>query len=352
MATARKNANRIRIKDIAKAAGVSVSTVSFVLNGRAKEMRVSDKAVAKVRTAARTLGYVPHITARRLRARRTSTEPLILAVATSLETPLVLAGPIVRGVQLFGAKLLADQGIPLQITIETFEHGRLQELPGLLDGTRFNGVVLTNTIPEDDAFLAEHPVPLPLVLFGRLIPGYSCVYADEDRVGREAAGRFLQQGVQHPCLVRPKRMSQSVERRYQGFKSAYDDAGQPQPAEAVCDGLDEFAAREGLLAFLKQGHHVDAVYALTGVLAVGARVALRLCDLRPHQDVLLVGEDYRLNALRDPTLTSFDHPSVAMAQEAARLVVEIMRTGESKPIRVLFDGSRLVRRETAEEAEA
>jgi len=350
--TANTQTPRVRITDIAEAAGVSASTVSFVLNGRAKEMRVSDTVVSRVREAARALGYVPHVSARRLRARRGSTEPLALAIVTSLETPLVLAGPILRGVQVFGAELLEREGVPLQIAIETFQHGLLKDLPGLLEGTRFNGAIVTNTIPADDQFLESARCRTPMVLFNRILNGYSCVYTDEDQVGRDMARHCLAQGATHPCIVRPGIMTQSVERRYRGFLTAFAEAQRAPAQEILCAGLDEFAARAAVLAHLDQGGQVDALYALTSVLAVGARVALRLRGREPHRTVLFLGEDYHLAALRDPALTSFDHPSVAMAREAARLLVEIMRTGPVNPVRVRFDGSRIVAREVAEKETA
>jgi hypothetical protein len=60
-------------------------------------------------------------------------------------------------------------------TVEMFDAGRLADLPGLLDGSRFNGALIANTVAEDDAFLARNQLPIPVVLIGRDIPNYSSV---------------------------------------------------------------------------------------------------------------------------------------------------------------------------------
>ena len=69
------------LSDVAKAAGVSVSTASFVLNGRAEDMRISSRTAERVLEAVRELGYVPNVSARSLSARR---PPNICLIASNM----------------------------------------------------------------------------------------------------------------------------------------------------------------------------------------------------------------------------------------------------------------------------
>ena len=117
--------------------------------------------------------------------------------------------------------------------------------------------------------------------------------------------------------------------------------------------MRQLYARDAVLAYLDTSANVDALYAVTRVLAVGARVALRLHGLQPHQDLVFVGEDSHLTALRDTGLASFDHPSMTMAREAARLVMDAVSTGQKEAVGVRFQGNREIERhpQAKEEAE-
>src|SRR5206468_572182 len=86
----RKSTPRVTVKSIADYAGVSIGAVSSVLNNRHVERRISIETVEKIRAAVAKFGYLPNLSARRLRSRESTKNNLSLALITSYEAPIPL----------------------------------------------------------------------------------------------------------------------------------------------------------------------------------------------------------------------------------------------------------------------
>lgn len=334
-----------RIIDIAERVGVSVSAVSAVLNNKAKAARISPEVQRRVREAARELGYQPNIAARRLRVGGHSDQSTYLAVATSLETSMQLLGSVVRGVQQFAAQ----SEKPIQLTIETFRRGHVHELPGLLDGTRFNGAIVANTAPEDDAFLAGISVPLPLVVFLREIEGQSWVSSHAHSAGAKAASLFLADGRRKPAVLVPADQTQVRLARQEGFTRTLMDAGfsPSQIVEIVGDSFSEEGGYQAMARFLSGGGECDALFAVGDIMAFGALPAIKAVGLRIPEDVAVIGhDDLDMARFVDPPLTTFCLPLIEMARDAAGMVLEMLNQGHSATIHRVYDAELIVRGST------
>jgi LacI family transcriptional regulator len=335
----------IRIIDIAERVGVSVSAVSAVLNNKAKAARISPDMQRRVLEAARELGYQPNIAARRLRAGGHSDQSTYLAVATSLETSMQLLGSVVRGVQQFAAQ----SEKPIQLTIETFRRGHVHELPGLLDGTRFNGAIVANTAPEDDAFLASIVVPIPLVIFLREIEGQSWVSSHAHRAGASAASLFVAAGRRRPAVLVSADRTQVRQARRDGFTHALKEAGfsPSQVVELVGDSFSEEGGYQAMEQFLSAGGECDALFAVGDIMAFGALSAIKAAGLRIPEDVAVIGhDDLDMARFVDPPLTTFCLPLIEMARNAAGMVLEMLDRGHSTAIQQVYDAELIVRKST------
>ena len=185
-AMARSDQRPVTVHMIAEHVGVSASAVSTVLAGRHEERRLAPATVEKIRKAVRDLGYVPNVAARRLRAQDPEVHHIELGILTSFEAPLFLVSRVLRQVQRM-ADARTGPGRNFSVSIAMFHAGRLREMAGLLDASRFNGVVITNTLPADDAFLATTTLPYAVVVLGRCLPNYTCVLDTPGEIGRRAA---------------------------------------------------------------------------------------------------------------------------------------------------------------------
>jgi LacI family transcriptional regulator len=150
----------VTIYEIAEHVGVSPAAVSSVLANRHVERRIAEETVRRIRAAAAELGYVPNMAGRRLRAHRSATRQFDLAILTSFEAPLPLVGQALHALQR-AVDVQTNEHTRYAVAIEMFHAGRLKDKPGLLDSNRYHGVIITNTLPEDDQFLANARLPYP-----------------------------------------------------------------------------------------------------------------------------------------------------------------------------------------------
>ena len=232
-----ENEKPITIAMLAHRIGVSVATVSSVLNNRYKQRRISPKTVRKVQEAAVEAGYLPNVAARRLRSGY-SNQYLVLAAITSYQAPL----PLVSGTITALHRLLSEEkyrNIHSMVTVEMFDAGKLSELPGLLDGSRFNGAIIANTIAEDDTFLATNQFSIPVVLMGRNIPNYSSVRASAEKTGQQAADILISAESRQPAVLYAKLLTQTTSGRLKGFTKRISELLGKEPVEMVADGFGE-----------------------------------------------------------------------------------------------------------------
>jgi LacI family transcriptional regulator len=320
----------ITVKDIAARAGLSPSSVSAVLNNRQVERRISEESVQKVLQAARALGYVPNIAARRLRDRNGGNHQVIVAILTSYEAPVRLVSQALRALEeVMGEE--AEKGIQFSVSIEIFHAGQLRELPGLIEGRRFNAAIITNTIAEDDEFLASVNLPFPVVLLGRQIPGYPSVCEEPGRLGREASGLLLSIGRQKLAVLCPELLTQATRGRVNAFsETVLRDTGR-LPDRVISSSLSAQGGYEAMRSYLAAGGDCDGIFTVTDSLAVGAYHAIKESGRKIPASIAVVGVgDHETGAFLDPPLSSFSNAHHTMNRKAAEMLVQMLR-GENVP---------------------
>lgn len=336
---------RIRITDIARHIGVSPATVSAVLNNKTIEARISEEMSKAVWQAAQELGYQPNIAARRLRNSEGTSGTLYLAVVSSLETPLTIVGTVFQGVQSF----VQRAELPIQLTVETFRRNELQQLPGLLDGSRFNGALIANTGPKDDAFLAATTLPTPIVLMLRRIDQHSYVTHDGSASGRQAAELFLRLGRRRCAVLTTGDTTQARQERLQGFLDvlARQPGASAEPLVITAERFSEQGGYDAMQTFLGSGQRCDALFTVGDILAFGAMAAIRSNGLRIPDDIALVGhDDQEMARFVDPPLTTFHVPLRDMAIDAAQMLVELLSGRQAEPLHRLYPGTLIQRGST------
>src|SRR4051812_17095195 len=204
---ARGKKGTVTVHTIAAYVGMSTSAVSTVLANRHVERRLSVETVERIRQAVRELGYVPNIAGRRLRAHDPDVRQIDLGILTSFEAPLFLISRSLRQLQRM-VDARTSPGRRYSVTIDMFHAGRLREMPGLLNASRFNGVIITNTLPADDAFLAATTLPYAVVVHGRRLPNYCCVLETPGEGGRRAAEILLAAGRRKFVVLMPTLLTQ------------------------------------------------------------------------------------------------------------------------------------------------
>jgi LacI family transcriptional regulator len=335
MKSAGKTKPAVTIYEIAQHVGVSPAAVSSVLAGRHVERRLAPGTVEKIRAATRALGYVPNMAGRRLRARGAAVRQFDLAILTSFEAPLPLVSQALRMLQ----RAVDTQGTEdtrYAVVIEMFHAGRLREKPGLLDADRYHGVIISNTLPADDEFLATARLPCPAVVIGRRAANVHCVLETPDFVGRRSAEILTDAGCRRPAVLHGQQLTQATGGRVAAFARGIHERLGHNPTTLISEGLQPAQAAAALELFFKGGGQFDGLFTVTDSLAVGAYQAIKRSGRRIPQDVAVVGiGDYELAEFFDPPLSTVAGANEAMVAEAVPLLFRLLRGDKDTPHEVL-----------------
>ncbi len=315
----------VTVHTIADHLGVSAAAVSTVLANRHEERRLAPETVERIRQAVRELGYVPNMAGRRLRVQPASTRQIDLAILTSFEAPLPLVGQALHALQQ-AVDAQANKHTRYAVAIEMFHAGRLREKPGLLDAHRYHGVMLTNTLPADDEFLAKTFLPYPAVVLGRRIPNYCCVLETPGFVGERSAAALLEAGCRRPAILHGRSLTQATAERVAAFRRTVEGKLGAAPIDIASEGLQPAAGAGALRAFFAGGGKCDGLFTVTDSLAVGAYHAIQQSGRKIPHDVAVVGVgDYELAEFFTPPLSTVAGANEAMVGEAVPLLFRLLR---------------------------
>ncbi len=320
----------ITIHTVAKHVGVSTAAVSAVLSNRHEERGFSPATVERIRRGISELGYVPNMEGRRLRTQNSGIRSIYLALLTSYEAPFFLTGMTMRVVQKIIAQRTAP-GVQFYVSIELFHAGRLKEIRGLFESSRFHGVIVTNTVPEDDRFLAATTPPFHSVILGRSIPNYCSVLEEPIHAGRRAAKLLVGAGLRKLAVLCPALLTQTTSARVEAFCTTVQTMTGMHPLRVTSVDFSPAAGEAALQTLLTPKPVIDGVFVVTDSLGVGAYQAVKASGLTIGKDLSVVGiGDHEFSGLFDPPLTCVSPFNDAATEQAVRSLL-LMLDGEPVP---------------------
>src|ERR687888_1499957 len=277
---------RARLKDVAERAGVSIKTVSNVVNGY---LHVRADTRDRVERAIRELQYRPNLSARSLRAARSGVVALALP---ELDVPYFaeLARHIVAAAETRGWTVLIDQTEGSRERERIVVDGIRREL---IDGLIFSPLALTASD------LAERSDATPMVLLGERIGGDDLVadhvVVDNVAAARTAVTHLVDLGRRRIAAIGAQRIASGVTARLRlrGYRAALRKAGLPQDPSLVrqADAYHRADGAAAMAALLELPEPPDAVFCFNDLLALGALRTLLQRGVRVPEDVALVGFD-------------------------------------------------------------
>lgn len=337
---------QVTIIELSKELGLSIATISSVLNNRYKERRIPETTVKQVQQAAKKIGYLPNISARRLRTFGSENHPLTIAIITSFQAPLPLISVTITALQKVSREP-AFSKLNYTIAVDMFQAGEISKLPGLLDGSRFNAAIIANTIQDDDTFIAEHLLQTPVVFIGRDIPNYSSVRDLADMTGKQAADILFSSGSRKMAILRANPLTQTTQARQKGFAEDAEKLSGSKPIDIIAKGFREKDGYEAMHQFLMSGGQIDGLYAIMDSLAVGAYHAIKEHDLKIPDDIAVIGTgDYTVAPYLDPPLSTFTSSQYNMHEEAARLLFKQLIGQVTQPTQIVVPVIPVLREST------
>ncbi|WP_327085191.1 LacI family transcriptional regulator [Nonomuraea sp. NBC_01738] len=328
--------NRPTLEAVAARAGVGRGTVSRVING---SPNVSAKAREAVQEAIAELGYVPNRAARTLVTRRTDTVALVVSESELRVFDEPYFAGTIRGI----GSALAETGLQLILAMaqSPSEHDRLEHY---LTGQHVDGVLLLSLHGADPLPGRLEAMGVPTVLGGRPVGLDAYSYVDMDNRGgaRQAVKHLLAQGRAHIATIAgPQDMGVGVD-RLAGYRDALL-ASRAEELVAYGDFSEESGAA-AMRALLAASPGLDAVFAASDLMAVGALRVLKESGRSVPGDVALVGfEDSKAAAHTDPPLTTVHQPTEAMGRQMAQLLVARIHGEELRQPVVILDTHLVLR---------
>jgi LacI family transcriptional regulator len=310
------------MEDVARRAGVSKTTVSFVLSGR-RDMRISTEAQRRVAQAATELGYRPNLTARGLRTSITGTIGLISDTIATTE----FAGEVIHGAL---DSATATGHLLFIAETEGSASTEADVIDGMLD-RQVDGMIYATTYTRE----VEPPWCLrsqPVVLLNCVAEGFGspCVLPDELTAGRTAARALLNAGHRHGVHVLGGHhfTSQTPSGAYaghwrmRGIREAFHRAGAQLAGVIECAWEPDEGYQHVHALLSSQATPPKALICCNDRLALGAYQALKETGLTIPANVSLVSfDDSALASWLHPGLTSVALPHYELGRKAVELLV-------------------------------
>lgn len=342
MSTLKRNASsRAGVKDVAAAAGVSLGTVSNVLN---RPERVSERTRERVERAMLDLGFVRNESARQLRAGRSSTIAYVMLDATN---------PFFTDVAQGMEEAAERADLSLFICNSDQRPDREHSYLTRLQQQRVQGILITPVDPDDPALAAVVRRGTPVVVVDRVPEsGEHCSVAVDDVLGgRLAVQHLLDTGHERIAFVGgPERIGQVRDRRA-GALEALHVAGRPGE-DLVVIGTDALTVAEGRsagerIAGMPKDRRPTAAFCANDLLALGLLQHCVGLGMRVPDDLAIVGyDDIEFAAAAAVPLTSVRQPRRDLGRRAAELLIRETTEPDHEHQQVLFTPELVARAST------
>ncbi|MGH0053011.1 MAG: LacI family DNA-binding transcriptional regulator [Sphaerochaetaceae bacterium] len=330
----------VSIKDIARMTGVSVSTVSRVLNDRAY---VSANKRAKILDVIKQTGYVPNRAARDMVSKHSSTVGIVMPGTFNM-FQRQLFSTIEHHLEQFG--------------YHTSFYFASSDLEGeraclkRLKADRLDGIIILHEIelPEIQQYLQEYKIPTVLATFERNGWKTTSIHISEEEAALTAVNHLLRLGHCKIAFIGGTKYSFPAQ-RLEGYRKALEQASLTYD-ESLVVFAEAYNMEEGgraLKELLARDIAFTAVFAITDELALGAMRMLADHNLRVPDDVSVIGFDnIELASFSVPRLTTIAQPMVEMGQTAVALLHSLITSKNRFPLSISLPFTFITRESTAQ----
>ena len=310
---------RVTSKDVAKLAGVSRTTVSFVLNN--VDANISEETRQRVLHAARDLNYVPDAAARMLVSGQSRTLGLLIHAATHLRVDAFV-------MQELYSLLEVSREHGFRVIIEAVEDVSRSNVYGeLVHAKQIDGLIVVNPRSDDAQLPKLIDQGFPLVIIGKIKhEGGHAVY--HRSIAEQAVTHLINLGhtrIAHITFAPSEFLSS--DQRLRAYKRAHKKAGLEFDDALIRYGnLTADSGFEAMMSLLTEKKRPSALFAGNDTIAIGAMAAIHQQGLRIPDDIAVVGyDDIPTAPFTIPPLTTVRTPAVEQGRLAAEMLVDLVQ---------------------------
>lgn len=334
----------MNIYDISRRAGVSIATVSRVLNN---SPHVSENTRKKVMAVIEGTGYVPNAFARGLGLNTMKTIGLLCPDASDLYLSQALT---------YLERSFRQQGYDCLLSCTDRDLQARQQGVELLKSRHVDGIVLMGSSfiednPADNDYIREAAKSVPVVLLNGAFPCENVygVQCDDQRAVTEATLSLLDSGRKRIlCLYHSN--NYSGRRKLAGYRDAHVQRDIPVDEKLLCyfdhDKRSVHQVCDTLLRLEREGLSFDAVLASEDILSIGALKYAKAAGRRVPEDLSVIGyNNSSLCVCTEPELTSVDNKLLAICEHIAATMIGVLE-GKEMPQKTVFTGELVKRAST------
>lgn len=318
---------KITIYDVARRAGVAISTVSRVLN---ESPYVSDQTRNKVKKTIADLEFYPQVNARKL----ASKQPQIIAVAVpTFTTPFY--NEVLKG--------LKDEIQTLDLDFIIYNTGSshpTENLRGFLDRGTPDALIIFSIALDEPILRRLQKIHIPVLLVDLDYPDFDCIRWNNYSGGRLAGAHLVACGYRKIGMIRSQRNVHITIQREDGFKTVLEENGITIDDRYVASGIStkhagfsEEAGYEAAHMIYERGALPEAIYCSNDTLALGAMCAFRELGIKIPEDIGLMGYD-NIKTSKYIGLTTIDQKMTQVGSMAVKRMAELIYTKEKKPAHI------------------
>ena len=328
----------LSIKDIALKANVSITTVSFIINGKAKQKSISDAVIKKVQQIIIESGYKPNQIARSLRTGNSHIIGLIVEdISNSFFSRI--------------ARLIEDKAYKkgYKIIYSSTENNvaKAQELINLFKSRKVDAYIISpiKGIEEDIQLLLDENKPV--ILFDRNLPELNANYvgANHFAASYQAVESFIKQGKRNVALVTIDIDVQQIVERCEGYKKALVDYALSYNEELVLKIPFNQAEADTIqqIKQLLENKQIDAILFATNYLAISGLKALKQIDRKLDENLAVIGyDDHEAFELHTPSISTIQQPLEEIAETIIKLILKQLASKSKLPGQQIIIPAKLI----------
>lgn len=326
-----------KLQDVAKEAGVSVTLASFVMNGRAEEMRIAPATIQRVQAAARKLSYIPNIAAKRLiTSEKTPSVPEICFLWPPKLHPTLLGRYMMLAQSLFRENVVPE----MNLIIQTLDAEQETRLSASYFQNHFNGVLISPIKPSDVAFVDKISTMLPVIVLHTRMENRPNIIVDHYAAGELPARIFARHGHKKLMIVSSEAFGGVTEMNRQliGFTDVCEAENMPfetlgMPNESMLRIARRSAYGKELASeLIESGRLPEAIYIRDDVATLGFIGELNIRGVRVPEDIEVM--TYGATVLTSaccPSITTVDYPEMEIARASLIMMNDLLRDPFREP---------------------
>lgn len=327
----------LSIIDIAKQLNISQSTVSFILNGKSKERRISRETTEKVLKFIKEVGYKPNLLARSFRTGKTN---IIGLIVENISNPFFanLANLIEENAYKNGYKILycSTENDP----------AKARELMQMFKDRHIDGYIITPTegIKDDIDKLVNGGASV--ILFDRCFEGANNDYVvlDNFQSAYNAVIHLIEQGYTEIGFITVTSLQSQMQGRLQGYEKALDDNNLNHYVKEIGFKMHDKAVIDHIINFITRKKKLDAIIFATNYLGVSGLKAIKQMQLAIPSDIAVISfDDQPIFELHTPTITAIEQPFEDMSVQLINILLDKLASKTSGNCKVTLPGKLIVR---------